>query len=40
MPKCCFTLEPADIWIIEDNEREQIHPTTKKYAIKQGWIEE
>jgi hypothetical protein len=39
-PKCCFTLKTADIWIIEDNESEQIHPCNKQYAIKQGWIKE
>jgi hypothetical protein len=40
MPTCCFTSKVADIWIIEDNEREQVHPCNKEFAISQGWIEE
>ena len=38
--KCCFTLKNADLWIIEDNEREQVYPVNKDYAIKQGWVKE
>ena len=40
IPKCCFTLKSADIWIIEDNENEQVYPVNKDYAIKQGWVKE
>jgi hypothetical protein len=38
--KCCFTLKNADLWIIEDNEREQVYPVNKEYAIQQGWVKE
>ena len=39
-PKCCFTLKNADIWIIEDNESEQVYAVNSEYAKQQGWIED
>ena len=41
-PPFCFTLKPADIWIVTEQAsgKELIHPCSKEWAIKQGWIEE
>jgi hypothetical protein len=41
-PLCCFTLKEADIWIITEqvNGKELIHPCSKEWAIKQGWVKE
>lgn len=40
IPKCCFTLKNADIFIVEDNERKMMYPTTIEHAKKMGWIED
>ena len=38
--KMLFTLKNADIFIVEDNERKMMYPTTIEHAKKMGWIED